>query len=334
MNTHLRSPIPAFDLGTFLHESASVQREIATQVDNTCRSSGFLIIENHGVPQSIIDDIWDLSRAFFDLPIEQKLRCRSDNLNCPRGYFPIQSEALARSLGTDTPPDVKESFGCGPLNAPTTNLAIDEFDFHYGENVWPEDPQRFSRAWIDYYHEMEVLGANIMKLFAAALGLPLDYFHAFHDHHVSALRCINYPENTGPLLPDQKAAGEHSDYGTVTLLMPDREVHGLEIRLPEGIWVAAPLVENAYIVNIGDMMARWTNDRWVSTLHRVVTRPPAENETTPRRQSLAYFQNTNFDTQISCLPNCVSPGEQPLYRPVAAGQYLFERFTSAVEHRA
>lgn len=321
--------IPSIDLCAFLAATDKEQQAIAADVDRICQSIGFLIIENHGVPNGIIDNAWTTTRAFFDLPLEEKLKSRSPDPTCPRGYFPMAAEALARSLGVDTPPDIKESFGIGPLRAPQHTISDDDFEFHYGDNLWPESPAGLRAALTSYFTTMEALGSQVLRLFAAALNLPHNYFECFHTHPMCALRCLNYPASSDPLLPDQKGAGEHSDYGSITVLKPDPDVAGLEIRLPSGHWAKAPLLENAFIVNIGDMMARWTNDRWVSTLHRVIS-PGAEESGATRRQSMAYFHNTNFDAQIDCIPTCLAPGGRPKYRTIQAGHYLTERFTSAV----
>ncbi len=322
--------IPSIDLNAFLTGTIDDQRASAAHADDTCRSIGFLIIENHGVPDEVIDTAWSITRAFFDLPLEQKLESRSADPGCPRGYFPMASEALAKSLGVDTPPDVKESFGIGPLRAPKHEMPEEDFDFHYGENLWPGRPTDLREALTTYFKAMESLGSQVLRLFAAALELPHDYFEQFHTHPMCALRCINYPYSDAPLLPNQKGAGEHSDYGSITILKPDPEVAGLEIKLPSGIWARAPLVKDAFIINIGDLMARWTNDRWVSTLHRVVN-PGTEQGGTNRRQSMAFFHNTNHDAEIECIPTCLEAREKPRYGPVQAGRYLIERFTSAVE---
>ena len=321
--------IPSIDLHAFLAGSAEEQKTIATQVDNICKSIGFLIIKNHGVPNDVIDEAWSTARSFFDLPLEEKLKSKSANPNCPRGYFPMAAEALAKSLGVDTPPDLKESFGIGPLCAPPHEIADRDFEFHYGENLWPALPVELRGALISYFNALTVLGTQVLRLFAAALELPHDFFERFHAHPMCALRCINYPASVEPLLPGQKGAGEHSDYGSITILKSDPDVPGLEIRLPSGRWAKAPLVKDAFIVNIGDMMARWTNGRWVSTLHRVIQPGPTKSGAR-RRQSAAFFHNTSFDAKIECIPTCLKPGEKPKYEPVRAGQYLIKRFTSAV----
>ena len=276
--------IPSIDLLAFLAGAPEEQKTTAAHVDGICKSIGFLIIENHGVPNDVIDDAWSATRAFFDLPLEDKLKSKPADPSCPRGYFPMAAEALAKSLGVDTPPDIKESFGIGPLNAPPYEIAVEDFEFHYGENLWPAVPAELRGALTGYFNAMKDLGSHVLRLFAAALELPHDFFERFHTHPMCALRCINYLASNTPLLPDQKGAGEHSDYGSITMLKSDPDVPGLEIRLPSGRWAKAPLVKDAFIVNIGDMMARWTNDRWVSTLHRVI-QPGAAESGASRRQS-------------------------------------------------
>ena len=208
-------------------------------------------------------------------------------------------------------------------------MSDEDFDFHCGENLWPDRPRQFRSVLTDYFHAMEDLGAKILRVFAAALELPHDHFDDYHTYPRSALTCNHYPYTDEPLLPDQKGAGEHSDYGTVTILRPDPNVAGLEIKLQSGEWAAAPLVDNKFIVNIGDLMARWTNDRWVSTMHRVV-KPSVEEGGANRRQSMAFFMNTNYDAEIECIPTCLGKGEVAKYEMVRSGDYLKARFTSAV----
>lgn len=322
--------IPTIKLMEFLQGSAAEQQRIASDVDAICKRLGFLVIEQHGVPEALIDKAWNAVGEFFALPPEQKLASRSPYPGCPRGYFPFASEALAKSLGVDTPPDIKESLGIGPLRAPDREISDSDYEFHYGENIWPARPVQLREALTDYMLAMESLGNNVLRLFAAALSLPHDYFEAFHTDPMCALRCLHYPAPDKPLLAGQRGAGEHADYGSITILKSDPLVSGLEVRLPTGTWIAAPLVSDGFIVNIGDMMARWTNDRWVSTLHRV-TSPGTPGGGTSSRQSVAYFYNTSFDAEIRCIPTCLADGEQPRYEPVNGGEYLMQRFRSALE---
>ena len=324
------STIQAINLAEFLNGDEAEQQRIAAEVDHICRTLGFLIVKQHGVDQRLIDNAWQAARDFFDLPTDEKMASQPPYPGCPRGYFPIASETLAKSLGVDTPPDVKESISVGPLRAPQRAIGTDDLEFHYGENRWPQKPDGLRDAFTAYMESMEILGNNLLRLFAAALSLPQNYFVEFHGDPMCALRCLNYPAVDEPLLENQRGAGEHADYGSITMWKSDPDVVGLEVRLPGGEWIPAPLVRDGFIVNIGDMMARWTNDRWVSTLHRVIS-PGSEGGGQRRRQSMAYFYNTDFDAEISCIPTCLEDGETAKYAPVRGGDYLEQRFSSALE---
>lgn len=317
--------LPDVDLAAFEDANSEEQQSMAADVDRICRSTGFLVLRNHGVSASIVDAAWRSAEQFFALPEAEKRRSQSADPDCPRGYFPMAAETLAKTLNEETPPDLKESFSCGPHRAPQQCGPYEHFDFFYGANIWPATPPTFRVAFEAYYKAMEDLGLRLMRLFAIALDLPADFFAAHHSHHISALRTLNYPPRNSPPLPGQLGAGAHTDYGSVTILRPDPGVSGLQVRMPDGAWVGAPQSSDAFIVNIGDMLARWTNDRWVSTLHRVVSDDPGQ-----RRQSIAYFQNPNFDAEIRCLPTCLPAGDSARYPPVLAGNYLMQKFASAL----
>ena len=153
------------------------------------------------------------------------------------------------------------------------------------------------------------------------------------DKPISALRALNYPHPTTPPLPGQLRAGAHSDYGSLTILLPEAASGGLEIFTPEQTWRPVPPVAGAFIINLGDLMARWTNDRWVSTLHRVVNPSPDATGST-RRQSFAYFHQPNWHAAIACLPSCLVDGAQPKYEPVLSGPYLMSKFHATVKPAA
>ena len=316
------------DLGDFRRGGSRRRREIAHTVDDVCRSTGFLVIRNHGVPAATIDAAWQAARGFFDRPLQEKMRLAPSDPGNPRGYFPTARETLTLSRGVAGPPDLKEAFSAGPPAVPGALRDDPALAFFYGPNAWPERPRGFRDAWLDYYRAMEQLSAEIMTVFAAALGLPDDHFVPYFDHHVSALRALNYPTMAADSPLAGARAGAHSDYGSLTVLRPDPDVAGLEIEVRPGQWLAAPSVDDGFIVNIGDLMARWTNDRWRSTVHRVAPSDPAGEA--PRRQSIAFFHNPGHAAVIECLPVCVEPGHEPGYTPVAAGAYLRSRFTAAV----
>lgn len=322
--------IPTVDFRSFTHGAENDRRKLAHNVDEICRSIGFLVIEHHGVPQDLCNTAWSAAKAFFDLPLEKKVAAQAPDPECPRGYFPIEQEALGKTLGVPAPPDRKEAFSIGPLVGPDDRDEDADFDFFYGPNIWPQSPANLQHALTDYYMAMEQLGAQLMQMLAAALQIDENYFVPFHTHHLSALRTLNYPSIQYAQLPGQRRAGAHSDYGTVTILNPDPDVGGLEVRLPSGEWISAPTLENAFIINIGDLMARWTNDRWVSTLHRVVDPVGEDGLPARRRQSIAYFMNPNDDAEISAISTCVENSDEPKHPPVSAGQYLIEKFNSAI----
>ena len=163
-----------------------------------------------------------------------------------------------------------------------------------------------------------------------ALNLDKDFFVKYHTHHISALRSQNYPSLKTKVLPGQLRAGAHSDYGSVTLLYPDPMIGGLEVKSIDGGWIKAPKVEDAYIINIGDLLAHWTNDRWVSTLHRVVEPEGVKGKSSLKRQSIAYFMNPNYDAMIKAIPTCIDNESPAKYDPVLAGEYLMNKFKSSV----
>jgi isopenicillin N synthase-like dioxygenase len=287
------------------------------RVDLVCRETGFVAIVGHGLPQALIRDVSNASRAFFDLPLEDKLAVAMPYVGYPYGYAPYEGEALAQSLGERTAPDLKETFSIGP---PDTWEGDSETP-----TLWPARPPELEGLWRRYFEEMGRLAARLMSVFATALDLPEDFFASKIDRHASALRILNYPAVDAPPRPGQLRAGAHSDYGSLTILCADAGSRGLEIRRPDGSWQEVPIVEGAFIVNVGDLLARWSNDRWVSTVHRVTCADRSR-----RRQSIAFFHLPNWDAEIACIPTCLGVGEKPKHPPVQAGAHLMQKFRSAV----
>ena len=321
---------PVFDLSRFEQAGAEERRKLGREVDDICRSTGFLAISGHSVPQATIDGVWRAAHDFFDLPQETKDAVRAPYPGYPYGYLGSGAEALAKSKGVDTPPDLKESFNGGPLKIPAGLTDAQALSFCYAETIWPVEPEGFVEAWKAYYGAMEDLAARIMRVFAMALSLPEGFFEKSIDAPISALRALNYPETSTPPKPGQLRAGAHTDYGSLTILRPQPGSGGLQIFTPEGEWREVPPAPSAFVINIGDLMARWTNDRWVSTLHRVVN----ADGSAARRQSLAFFHQPNWHAEIACLESCLAPGEKPLYEPVLSGPYLMSKFQATVKPAA
>src|SRR5579863_1895060 len=185
------SVFSVFDLGAFEKGDARKRADLGRQVDEICRTTGFLAVANHGVPREVIDGVWRKAKAFFDLPFEEKEQAKAPYKGYPYGYLGPELEALAKSRNVDTPPDLKESFNGGPAATPAGVTDIDALSFCYAPTIWPERPEGFKGAWRAYYGAMEDLAARIMKVFAVALELPEDYFAPFIDAPVSALRALN-----------------------------------------------------------------------------------------------------------------------------------------------
>ena len=303
----------SFDLAAFEAARGEDRRVKAREIDEICRSTGFLVLHNHGISDATTKSVWTAAQAFFAQTPDQKRAVAAPYAGYPYGYLGPNAEALARSKGEDTPPDLKESFNGGPLTTPMGISDPDALAFCYQPTLWPDLPG-FRPAWEGYYTAMETLAARIMVAFAAALALPEDHFARFVNAPISALRALNYPATTTVPLDRQQRAGAHTDYGSLTILKPQPGSKGLQIA-HGGAWIDVPAPENAFVINIGDLMARWTADRWVSTLHRVVALPDQ-----PARQSLAYFHQPNWAAEITPLDGSAT------YPPVQSGPYLMAKF--------
>lgn len=305
---------PAFDLA--LHETFAGQAraESAAELDRICRDTGFLVLRGHGVAQEVIDGVWHAAQGFFALPPEDKARVAAPYPGYPYGWLGPRREALAMSRGEKTPPDLKESFNGGPLTVPVGMDDPEAMAFCYQPTLWPDLPG-FRAAWETYYRAMEDLAARVMRAFAEALVLPRDHFDPFIGAPISALRALHYPATEGAAEAGQQRAGAHTDYGSLTILMPQAGSRGLEIMHPTLGWTEVPAEAGSFVINIGDLMARWTADRWVSTLHRVVARPDQ-----PARQSLAFFHQPDWNARIVPLDGSAR------YEPVLSGPYLMAKF--------
>jgi isopenicillin N synthase-like dioxygenase len=298
--------------------------EAAAAIAASCRDLGFFQIVGHGLDADVVDATWETATQFFELPLDKKLALRIRPGEA-YGYTPFLGERLAASLGNETPPDLKESFASGPLDTPVEAREDESSRFVYSPNRWPASLPALRPAWEGYYRTMADLARRLLTLMATGLGLRSTYFDRFVDRHTSAQRALRYPA-LGGRAPDrgQLRAGAHTDYGTLTILRQDEGPGGLEVLAPDGHWIPVPPQPGAFVVNLGDALARWTNDQWRSTLHRVVV--PAGDDGRTARQSMAFFHNANWDAVIECLPTCTGPGDPPRYPPVTAGQHLMGKF--------
>ena len=301
--------LPIIDLSGFA-SGESFDRVVA-EIAAAARGPGFFYLVNHGVPLELMDRAFDESRAFFARPIAEKDAIAIDKIGGNRGYSALMREALDPKAGGDR----KEAFNIGLELAPDDPELLAGVPFR-ALNAWPAAPS-FKTNFLAYFDACNALANALHRVFAADLGLPLDYFAPMLDKPMATLRILHYPVTP----PGEIGAGEHTDYGNITLLATD-DVGGLEVKVRGGDWIAAPPMYGAFIVNIGDCLMRWTNDIYVSTPHRVINRSGRE------RYSMAFFFDPNPEAKVECIPSCGTPK----YAPTTGADYLRMRLEGSIPH--
>jgi len=301
--------LPVIDLADF--GGAGFER-CAREISEACRSIGFFFVVNHGVPASLINQTFARSRAFFDEPVAVKAELAIEKIGGNRGYSGMRHEALDPRAGGDW----KEAFNIG------LDLRADDPDVLARKpfrvlNAWPATPG-FRETLLGYFGACTDLALGIHRAFAFDLGLSLDFFARQFTRPMTTLRLLHYP--TTP--PGEIGAGEHTDYGNITLLATD-EVGGLEVKTRSGDWIVAPPMPGAFVVNIGDCLMRWTNDVYVSNPHRVV------NASGRERYSIAFFFDPNPEARVEAIPSCVAAGAAAKYTPILAADYLKMRLDAS-----
>lgn len=312
------SRVPLVDIDPFLNGTPAERAAVARQVDAACRDSGFLMVAGHGIAPSLLARYERHLADFFALPLEEKQR-NSVTRDSNRGYRGRDATALAHSRGDYTPPDLMERFTTGRSAVPDDDYHRRRAHNHFQANRWPT-VEGFAEVAIAYYAAMERLAADLMRIFASALALPQDFFVPYCYRHISHLVANYYPAQREAAAAGQFRAGAHTDFGALTLLNPAHSPRGLQVQMVDGGWEDVVHVPGSFIVNIGDLMALWTNDRWVSTMHRVV--PPEGVAAGPvDRMSIAFFLQPNDDALITCLPTCSDAEHPPRHEPVTSGQH-------------
>jgi isopenicillin N synthase-like dioxygenase len=313
--------VPVIDISEWPAGGPAERGRIAAELDDACRRIGFVQIVGHGVPAGIRQRLRDTTDAFFDLPLEEKLRWRPPVPEINRGYAPLGSESLSYSLGVDSPPDLFEAFNVG-VGAPPTP-ADDPVVF--AANIWPDRPAGMRAVVEEYFAAAKALADQLTEIAAVALDVPPAYFAERTDRSVDVLRINHYrrrPADPAPA-PGQLRMGAHTDYGILTVLLADA-APGLQIVGPDGGWHDVLPLSDGFVVNLGDALAVWTNDRWKSTLHRVVP-PPIGATGEARRRSYAFFHDGNLDAVIECLPSCCGPDNPARYAPITLGQHIMNK---------
>ena len=309
--------------------AAEVHR-LGAEVNDVCRRIGFFAIVGHGIDPAMTEAAHQAAQDFFQLPLNDRMTAARPDPTYPYGYVPFSAEALNQSIGGQGGPDLKETYNVGPVGEPPRPRdQMTDLDERaaWAPTIWPEAMPTLRPALEQYYLAMSDLAVALMDVFAVALGLPVDWFRPLINQHSSALRLAHYPSLDRPPGSNRMRAGAHTDYGTLTILRLDEEP-GLQVQLADGEWQDVTAPDGAFVVNLGDLTQRWTNNRWRSTMHRVVV---PDGGHTRSRLTMPFFHNANWDARVECL---VGEGEEPLYEPVLAGAHLMEKFRSTAAEPA
>ncbi len=312
--------IPTIDLTRWSEGNPADRDLIAAEVDQALIQSGFLLVTGHGVPAALRDDLRRNARAFFALPPDIKGRyARPGGV---RGWRGPHTLAAGQAEGRTTPPDLNEMFAFRS-DEPSGDASVDAIWFQ--PNLWPSEVPELRAVVTEYRQHMRTLTDQLMAVFATALGLSMTFFQTFRRHPIYAFSLNWYPpaRDTGPAVDGQLRIGAHTDFVAVTVLDREPGLGGLQVCTQEGQWVDAPYDPVALTVNIGDMLARWTGDRWHSGRHRVL--PPPSEAPDEELMSLVYFSGLDHDARVETLP---APIARTTYPPVLFGDYLRAKFAT------
>jgi isopenicillin N synthase-like dioxygenase len=317
--------VPVIDIAPFLRNTDERDRVVA-EIGTACERVGFFVITGHGVSMDLVTRMYTITQKFFALPNQIKRESLSPTGNMFRGYSHRSAETAEGVY------DIAEAFEIARYDDATAATAAGygpKWTDGYDVNVWPSLPDGFQSVWTEYYTTMNDMAEQLMRLLAAALELPAEWFADKFDRHTSYMAANHYVAQ--PHLPSEgdirRAA--HTDTGSLTILYQDGAPGGLQVRDKGGQWCDVPALPESFVINLGDLLAKWTNDRWVATEHRVIN-PPREFAGTDRI-SIPYFQHPNFDAQIECIPSCTGPDNPPKYDPVLAGDW--SKYVETLERR-
>jgi len=292
---------------------------LAGDLHRAATDVGFFYLKAHGVPRSVIDAMFAAAHDFFGQSLEQKQLMHVDDRH--RGFLRVGEAKMYKGAK----PDLKESYLYGN-DLPESDPDVLADRPLMGPNRWPADLPQMKVAADAYYAAIHQCGLRLMRVFATALDLPPDHFAPFYGRPLTRGSLLHYPPQPPDMGADQYGVSAHSDYGAITFVGQD-ETGGLEVLNRSGQWIPAPPDPDCFVVNIGDLMARWTNDRYVSTPHRVV------NRSGRARYSLATFFDPHPDTAIAAIPSCVAAGQKPLYPVTTCGDHILSRFAAAFAYR-
>ncbi|MFD1911243.1 isopenicillin N synthase family dioxygenase [Halodurantibacterium flavum] len=313
--------IPVVDLSGLKEEaSAEARAETVAALKSALETSGFAYLAGHGVPEDLVERMRQMNMAFHALPMDEKMALKINGFH--RGYMPMSSSTIVTSsVAKVTKPNRSESLMIMhevPEDAPYAGEPLQ------GPNQFPESLPELRETALAYMAAMTALGQRIAGGLAEALGLPRGWFDDHFQDPTLFLRLLHYPEQ-----PDEEelfGSAPHTDYGFITLLKQDN-VGGLEVRNKAGDWIAAPPIEGTFVMNVGDILAKWSNGRFVSTPHRV------RNLTRRDRYSQPFFYDPSMRALVECPPEMLAKGEKAEMEPVLYGDYLLERLNKNYDYR-
>jgi isopenicillin N synthase-like dioxygenase len=306
--------IPVIDLTNALTSNASRRREVADQVRNAAETCGFFYVSHHGIPQSLIDRQFEVAEQFFTQPRDAKLTVALQPGGPMRGYEAVGSQTLDAAANAD----LKESFQCG-REYPADHPYVLKGYSSYGGNLWPAGLPELRKASEQYFDAAAGLSATLLELLALSLGLAENYFARLNTHPSDTLRLLWYPPQ--PATADDRTfgAGAHTDWGALTILAQDTN-GGLEVQMQDGSWVPAYPIDGTFVINLGDMIPRWTNGRYHSNLHRVINK----NSAARHRQSVVFFTDLDFEAVIEPIPSVTADDHITGSRPCTVGEHMAE----------
>lgn len=295
--------IPVLDLAPYLAGEPGALQRLGAELRRAFEEIGFYFIVGHGVPQALVDAVFAEAERFHAQPLTDKLAIRMDDSLA--GYLPIRGSTTRHSqINPNNKPNVNEAF--------FTRREVDTD--HRSPNKWPANLPGFRDTVVAYQAAMEKLGKALLPIYAVALDLPADYFDAVFSEPSYTLRMSHYPRQD-EVADNEFGLAPHTDTSFMTLLAQNK-VPGLSIRLPTGRWVDAPAIDGAFLVNGGDLLRRWTNDRFLATPHRVVNRSGKE------RYAIPFFFDCAAEVVMDCLSTCREPGQPPRYEPITYAAYM------------
>lgn len=304
--------LPVIDFADAFSPQLARREAVAWEIHKIARDVGFFYLVNHGVPQLLVDGQFDWARRFFAASDQVKQAVDMSRSPAGFGYERIGTQAL-----DDGPTDLKEGFQFG------TDLALDhpyvqQGVLRYGHNLWPVEWPGMRVHAQQYHAAMLVLSQRLLSTMALSLQLPEDFFDFCLRTPIATQRMLHYPPQPARAKPNQIGAGAHTDWGLVTILAQD-DIGGLEVCNADGDWVRATPVHGSFVINIGDLLQRWSNDVYHSNLHRV------RNDSPVPRYSLPFFMDGDHAVTVSCLPSCCSAQRPARYTSCTIGDYLAQK---------